>query len=497
MKELPAPSDPLAVEAYPDATVMPVTPYPQPRRAQAFRYGVFDSRGRVVRQSLLFRSYGKIGFAAELEPSRRSDPGSVVFAGRLAPHFGHFILESLSRLWYAKDQPELPIVWACPAANPDLELKRWQRELLEVLGVRNEVRLVARPTRFARVTVPQAGYRIKDFLSDRQAAFLRVYPRRPRDPDQKLWLTRAGAAFAHGSIHARRLDRELASHGWTIVEPERLRIREQLELLATAGRVAGEEGSAFHLLALLSDVTGLQVDILCRRPDRPVEKQNANYQTIATAIGLQQRLHVVPDELVLAERWGRVSKIATTLAGHLETVGITRDASASSSPSGAAAQLAADIASVVSPGSYLDVGSDVTAVPNRPSAELSRPAAELRHVVRPAYATDPRLSQSAQQRLFEMPPEDYFAYCAEPYRAFDLISIDAPGAPGLLRRWFVASRGHAHAGTTWVLSCHMRDIADLVGPSLRTQAVPTPQGACTLVLGPRADASVAEPVGPY
>jgi hypothetical protein len=253
--------------------------------------------------------------------------------------------------------------------------------------------------------------------------------------------------------------------------------------------VAGEEGSAFHLLALLSDVTGLQVDILCRHPDRPVQKQNANYQTIAEAMGLRQRLHVVPEELVLAERWGRVKKIATTLAGHLEAVGIWRDVSASGWPDGATSQLATGIASVRSLGSYLDVGSDVWDAP-------SQPAAELRHVVRPTFTTDPRLSQSEQLRLFEMPPDDYFAYCAELDRAFDLISIDAPGAAGLLRRWFVASRGHAHAGTTWVLGADEPAIANVVGPDLRTRAIRTPRGVATLVFGPEADAAVAERFAP-
>jgi hypothetical protein len=88
--------------------------------------------------------------------------------------------------------------------------------------------------------------------------------------------------------------------------------------------VAGEQGSAFHLLVLLVDVGGLEVDVICRDPGRPVEEQNQNYALIAQMRGLCQRLHVIPEERVLATHGGKVRKTATTLAGHLEALGIPR-----------------------------------------------------------------------------------------------------------------------------------------------------------------------------
>ena len=106
---------------------MPAVPYAHPRRHTAFRMGVLDADGRIVRGSLLQRSYGPVGFAPDPPASVGSDPRSVVFAGHLSYHFGHFILESLSRLWFAAQHPERPIVWACrpePVPPPWLG---WQR----------------------------------------------------------------------------------------------------------------------------------------------------------------------------------------------------------------------------------------------------------------------------------------------------------------------------------------------------------------------------------
>ena len=86
--------------------------------------------------------------------------------------------------------------------------------------------------------------------------------------------------------------------------------------------MAGEQGSAFHLLVLLGDVRGLEVDVICRDPSRPVEEQNQNYRLIAEMRGLRERLHVIAEERVLATHGGKVRKTATMLAGHLEALGV-------------------------------------------------------------------------------------------------------------------------------------------------------------------------------
>jgi hypothetical protein len=284
--------------------------------------GVLDDRGRVVPGSLLQRSYGPVGFPPDPVPSPRVDAREVIYAGHLSWHFGHFILESLARLWFAGQRPDLPIVWSCRPGPERPPWHAWQRQILETLGLGNEVLLLTEPTRFRTVHVPGPGYRVKDRFHPQHAAFLAVYPRRTRDPDLRVWLSRDDPSAEYRSLHAPRLELELAGRGWTIVHPEQLPIGGQLELLATARRVAGEQGSAFHLVALLADVGDLEVDIICRDPTRPVEEQNQNYETIAATRGLRQRLHVIPEERVLAARGGKVRKDAATIGGHLRALGI-------------------------------------------------------------------------------------------------------------------------------------------------------------------------------
>jgi len=461
---------------------MPVVPDPRPRLRHAFRFGVFDERGRIVRASLLFRSYAQMGFAAKPEAPTRWDPRPVIFAGHLSQHFGHFLLESLSRLWFTVRQPDLPVVWACRAEPPAPSLAGWQREILDALGIANEVLLLTEPTRFAGVHVPQPGYRVQDHFAPQQAAFLAVHPARPRDPSLHLWLSRAALDAGFGSVHAARLDRQLAEHGWTVIAPEQLPVREQLDLLARAARVAGEEGSAFHLLALLEDVSGLEVDIIYRDPTRPADRQNGNYQTIAQARGLQQRLHAVPEERVLAVERGHVRKLATTLATHLEMAGIPRSAAVTPSPR-PLARLVNAVATAIGAHGYLEVGSGIHGL--WPDVEVA-----TRHVVRPAFAIDPRGVREPGLELFEMPAADYFDHLAEPSQAFDLIVLDEPASAEESAAWMEATGRQAGSGTIWIVrSSPAASLAAETLPAdpfgeLRSAVVASDEGPCTLFFGP-------------
>jgi len=406
--------------------------------------GVFDARDQVVPSSLLMRSYGKVGFPAEYTSATREaarhDPRAVVYAGRLARHFGHFTLESLANLWYAKEHPELPIAWAWPSDGPEPGYKPWQAAMLEILGIGNEAVFVTAPARFDRVFVPQAGYRIQDFMAPQQAAFLAAYPPRTRDAHKRLWLSRTRTDS--GVIHAPRLEAELAAAGWTIVHPQTLTIPEQLERLATAGHVAGDEGSAFHLLALLADVTGLRVDIFCRHPERTVEEQNANYQTIAEARGLDQHMHVMPEEVLIEQRSTRVTKLATTLAGYLEILGAGR-ARVEPVP-GPGASLARALATAGEAGSCLEISTG-----DPVCAGLDVP---VRNIVSPAFPFDPRGLQSVGLELFEMPPAEFFEHLVAPDRRYDLVVLDGPTLTADLPEWITSCQRHAHAGTTWLVS---------------------------------------------
>lgn len=240
--------------------------------------GVLAADGRLVRRSLLRRSWGPF-----VHPPDRPDPQDVerddrevIFGGFLTYHFGHFLLESLSRLWATEAFAGCPIVWG--NAKP---FSAWQREIMDLLAVDNEHIFLDGPTAFARVHVPAPGYVIQKRFADRHRDYLAKVAAAAPIPSARTWLsrTRLGPELKRVSGEE-RLEARLAEAGWRIFHPERHSVREQLGALSSSGVVAGIEGSAFHSVCLIDGI-GSELIVLRRTG-------NANYRTIAESKGLRQ-----------------------------------------------------------------------------------------------------------------------------------------------------------------------------------------------------------------
>ena len=331
MKLLPG-LRPLGLREVSEATVLP---WRRGEEQGTLEMGVLDGRGHVLKDTLIRRSYangreGQVGYPGPLDPAPEDTrPGTAIYAGPWLEHFGHFLLEGLARIWAVQRHPTLPVVWSVAAEKEDDTaiapgefpgLAGWRAALLDLLGIRNEMIFAARPTRFERLLVPEAGYRIQHFCHPDQAAALGVVERRP-EPGRKLWLSRSKLRQLQNlSIPA--VEARLEDLGWRVIAPETLSIPEQMDELARAERVAGEMGSQLHPLLFLKEPRDLRVDIILRDPSRPPEQYNRNYDTIAAAKGFDQRLHRMTSEVVLRKRGVQVEKHSTDPGEYFRALGI-------------------------------------------------------------------------------------------------------------------------------------------------------------------------------
>ena len=182
--------------------------------------------------------------------------------------FGHFLLESLARAWLAEQHPETPLVWSREVGKTG-PLKSWQKDVLDLLGVRNPLICVEAPAQFERLIIPDVGYQIQTYFHPAHADFLARVPHEPL-PGRKLWLSRSKLdTLQNESMPA--VESRLADLGWTIVYPEELPIREQLAHIASAERIAAEQGSALHSLIFLDRPKNLRVDFFLRNPKQKYE----------------------------------------------------------------------------------------------------------------------------------------------------------------------------------------------------------------------------------
>lgn len=225
----------------------------------AFTAGVFQNNV-CLPQSLLFRWKQPIpcGQAALPLPPVKRLSGTAIFGGYLFAHFGHFLWESLSRLYAIRQCARLPLVFM----SPNDSLATWQSQVFKLLHVHNPIVLIKQPTEVEQLVMSAPGATLPNEMHpDQINALGTALPCPPPlpTPSPKVWLSRSrflAAGLGGGIDNETELEALLVARGWTILHPEHMPVQTQVRHLAAASHVAGFAGSAFHAALLARHVHG-------------------------------------------------------------------------------------------------------------------------------------------------------------------------------------------------------------------------------------------------
>jgi len=183
--------------------------------------------------------------------------GHYLFCGRAFPHFAHFIGEGLARIWYAKQHPELTLVWA----GADGYLPH-QREMLDIIGVQNPAIFVQEPTELESLVVPSQGHVMPTFYAPYFLETLGVVEPAPIIKGKKTYISRAHGQGG-GYINEGALEALLRQEGWEILHPEELPVAARFDLLSSSEIVLMVEGSAMTSFLFFRELYA-KVFTLCR-----------------------------------------------------------------------------------------------------------------------------------------------------------------------------------------------------------------------------------------
>ncbi len=199
----------------------------------------------------------------------------VVYRAVYFEHWGHFLLESTSRLWAEFQRPELrglPSVYA--VAGGAAAIVGRYAEFLELAGV-NAMPLFepGRRVRFSKCYIPDASFVIGSYAhpSHLQAPHrvARALVGAPARDDQPVYFSRSDPALGgHAQRRMRNeaeLEGELARAGVRIVHMQTLSLAEQVALMNTHRVFIGAWGSAFHNLFFCLDPAQVQTFVLIPR----------------------------------------------------------------------------------------------------------------------------------------------------------------------------------------------------------------------------------------
>ena len=192
-------------------------------------------------------------FRLQVDTARiATSPGLHYFAGAAFGHFGHFLLEGLSRWWLLALLPESVRGELRFVLYDKQPLHAWQLELLECLGVATErIVYLSEPLRCERMIVPAAAYHLHRGASLAQCE---TWERIGRAFDRgtgpaRVYLSRSRYAHKRTLLNEVEVERAFQTRGFVVLHPQELPIAEQVAAVRHARLIAGSAGSAMYLSA--------------------------------------------------------------------------------------------------------------------------------------------------------------------------------------------------------------------------------------------------------
>lgn len=213
-------------------------------------------RGGVVAENEEYVSLSgipnRIDLAYTVENARYRDE-KVVYCGFLVNHWGHFLVEAVTRLWYALEgDSSIDKYVFFLGEGEEREISGNYREFFKLLKIWDKIEVINTPTTYREVVVPQIAFRCMGYYSQKYLDLFdymakNVVPEDHWKPIDKIYFTRSHFAKENGyEFGLDSLDDYFARNGFTILAPEKLPLGQMIYYLRNAKEVASMSGSTPH-----------------------------------------------------------------------------------------------------------------------------------------------------------------------------------------------------------------------------------------------------------
>ena len=205
--------------------------------------------------------------------------GEILYFIPIIPrHWGHFLIDVLSRFWFIIDGSDMGYRIAfCGKDFPDHKLTGNYLETLKILGVvEKRLLFIEKPTRAAKILIPEASYGDGKPYSD---IYVRIIQRlkekamgmesvRRLETIEKIYFTRQQFRRAHMTeVGEKEIEELFRSSGFTVLAPEKLTVEEQIFYFSTAGEIASISGTISHNIVFCEEGTKVAVLNRCCLPN--------------------------------------------------------------------------------------------------------------------------------------------------------------------------------------------------------------------------------------
>lgn len=191
----------------------------------------------------------------------------VVFGGILFRHFGHMIVDALSRMWWFAENPNTPYKFVFLMMEKQ---KFLFPEFLNLAGLTEDrYEIITEPTQFEEVIVPDEAIYSISGASPKWLQYFDLIKENVKNkepsslPIEKVYLTRTQLEYPDG-INEEYYEKFYAARGYKIVAPEKLSLSQQINLISSAKEIVTTLGTLSHL-AVFAGGGGKTNHLIARR----------------------------------------------------------------------------------------------------------------------------------------------------------------------------------------------------------------------------------------
>lgn len=269
-KNVPIRKTPLEMEEYADAVILPWR-----KETKWGLGGIVDNKGNFVEASKKVPKEEVASFfggSYEYDFVEKSEE-AVVYMGPFKQHWGHFIVDCLTRAWWLTTELKENMANAKIAFLNigDEQLEDLYLQVLELLGIQgNKIVKVTKPTQFSKVYLPEEAYVVGEYWTDE---FKRMFQhiaeeacsRWKGETFRKIYFSRGKWKLGRqkGEYGEKEIERVFEKNGYTIICPEQLSVIEQIALIGSAEEIVSPMGTVAHAVALFQ--RHLKKFIICNK----------------------------------------------------------------------------------------------------------------------------------------------------------------------------------------------------------------------------------------
>jgi hypothetical protein len=262
------------IEIVENAKVFP--PDPESRSC-----GVTDAEGNFLRFSQEFKTPRRPSPPPEEWRTNQDLPrleGTYLYAGWLHPHFGHFLLESTTRLWALSEmKDEIDGILFIPVGpNSIWRTRKAYAPIINMFSGGLPIVPETHPKIVEKLIVPEPGFGRESRMkgSDKYIDSTRKQVAEKITPAgfERLYISRTDLNENRGGVFGEHLiEQFMRENGYEIFHPQNYSSDEQLARYAAARYIVSLDGSALHFAAYALK-PGAKVGIIARRKSNVIDE---------------------------------------------------------------------------------------------------------------------------------------------------------------------------------------------------------------------------------